>query len=72
MFTIEVRVNGTLISHVCGRNTGTVPDKGDSYAYELYSPETQEVIRGTTCHHRSDGLNALAGKILTKHRKSLI
>ena len=70
MFTIEVRINGSLISHVYGRNTGTTPDKGDAYEYELYTPESRAVVKGVVHHRREEGINALAGKILTKHRKS--
>lgn len=67
MFTVEIKINGTLINHIYGHNEG--PAKGgkfqeDKYRYELYQVETKGVRNGTVTHYRPDGINALVVAIL--------
>ena len=75
MFTIELRVNGTLVTHVYGRNVTDernergvgaqdVANGADVYDYELYETESRRVTNGTVTHKRNDGIRALAAKIL--------
>lgn len=67
MFTVEIRVNGTLISHLCGHNEGH--DKGDwwNYSYQFYTldKDKEKPKTGTVKHRRGkDSMNVLVGKIL--------
>jgi hypothetical protein len=72
MFTIEIKINGSLIGHIYGRNTTAElycanPEKStveDYYKYEYYEPETRELIRGDIKHIRADGIRPLIIKIL--------
>ena len=69
MFTVELRVNGTLINHIYGRKVTdnfTVPkgDNRDRYMFELYAPESREVQKGTVLHDRDSGIRELVRAIL--------
>jgi hypothetical protein len=65
MFTVEIKINGTLINHIYGRNEGPSHDGlGDQYRYELYEVETRQVNNGRVTHKRSDGINKLVAAIL--------
>lgn len=65
MFTVEIKINGSLIGHIYGHNEGDSPDgKGDKYRYEYYEPETREVRNGNVVHRRSDGIRKLVAAIL--------
>jgi hypothetical protein len=65
MFTVEIRVNGTLIVHVYGRNAGDArkPDF-KHYFYELYRTEDRKVITGSVEYKRETGIEALIVNIL--------
>jgi hypothetical protein len=70
MFTVEIRINGTLINHIYGHNEGDSTKPGeDSYRYELYEVETRKVTNGTVTHARRNGINALIRDILTDSEK---
>jgi hypothetical protein len=64
MFTIEVKINGSLISHIYGRNIGDGPDGASQYAYEYYEPEIRKVVKGEVFHARGEGIRSLVQKIL--------
>ena len=65
MFTVEIKINGSLINHIYGHNEGSSPDgRGDQYRYELYEVETRAVKNGRVTHKRSDGINKLVAAIL--------
>lgn len=65
MFTIEIRINGTLVAHIYGRNLNKTPHGDFEYGYEYYSPELpSSVIKGIVCHDRGKGINPLITKIL--------
>jgi len=65
MFTIEMRVNGTLIAHVYGRNVGDGRSEGlTQYFYELYRAGNRKLITGDVEHKRENGIEALVVKIL--------
>lgn len=68
MFTVEVRINGSLISHIYGHNEGPSPTgkfQEDVYTYELYEVESRNVRNGQVTHYRPNGINALIGMILS-------
>jgi len=71
MFTVEIRINGSLIIHIYGRNYGKSPKGGSEYeyGYEYYSPELHKVVKGIILHDRDAGVNPLIGKILEDVRK---
>ena len=64
MFTVEIRINGTLISHIHGHNEMEVVDGKDRYSFEHYAVESRKVKRGEVWHDRNDGIDALVAKIL--------
>lgn len=68
MFTVEIKINGSLIAHVYGYNK-SVPGPKDSYYYELYSPEKHSLEKGQVTHLRSDGILALVETILHDAQK---
>jgi hypothetical protein len=65
MFTVEIRINGSLIGHVYGRNKGDNNDGTSSYEYEYYEPEQRKVKKGKVDHRRMDGAVPLVVKILS-------
>jgi hypothetical protein len=64
MFTVEIKVNGSLIGHIYGRNMSGDKDGKCWYNYEYYEPETRHVMKGTVPHKREDGIRALVTTIL--------
>lgn len=64
MFTVEIRINGTLISHIYGRNIAPLPNGKSRYEYEYYEAESRKVQTGTVEHRREDGLRSLVTEIL--------
>jgi len=65
MFTVEIKINGSLINHIYGHNEGPSSVRGnDAYRYELYEVETRSIRNGNVNHDRKDGINALVAKIL--------
>lgn len=73
MFTFEVRINGSLISHVYGRNVGPDDDGKTRYAYEYYEAESRKVSSGHVAYRSEEGIRGLLVTILndikTPHRK---
>lgn len=67
MFTVEIRINGSLINHIYGHNEGpssTGKYQEDLYSYELYEVDSRNVRNGQVAHYRPDGINSLLVKIL--------
>ena len=69
MFTIEIKINGSMIGHIYGRNIGYTEDCGPNehmmnYTYEYYEPETREIKSGRVKHERTDGARRLVQLIL--------
>jgi hypothetical protein len=66
MFTIEIKINGSMIGHIYGHNEGLAPEgKGETvYRWEYYRTESRELQNGTALHKRGDGIEALVCKIL--------
>jgi len=65
MFTVEIRINGTLIAHVYGRNVGSGSKQGlTHYYYELYRTGNRNLITGDVEHKRDNGIEALIVKVL--------
>ena len=69
MFTVEIKINGTLIGHIYGHNTGDQVEGKTVYNWHYYSTEEQDVSRGHILHKREDGINALVAAILGKVSK---
>lgn len=65
MFTVEIRINGSMISHIYGRNVSESQTSGKHvYDFEYYQPETRKIQKGQVEHNRSDGINSLISSIL--------
>lgn len=74
MFTTEIKINGSMIIHIYGRNLGCNLDHQKyikqldtctcDYTYELYQVEDRGLIKGKITHKRSDGIKSLLIKIL--------
>jgi len=66
MFSVELRVNGSLIGHIYGRNVTQQSSRKeeDEYAYEYYEPEQALLIKGRVSHSRPNGLRRLVQLIL--------
>lgn len=73
MFNVEIRVNGTMIGHIYGRNITPATKQGvglDLYTWEYYKPESRTVVKGVVSHDRDAGIEKLVGKILLEVTKS--
>jgi hypothetical protein len=68
MFTCEIRINGTMVGHIYGRNTKDV-EGGTLYNFEYYAPEARSTKHGNVVHRRSDGIEKLVAAILTEATK---
>lgn len=70
MFTVEIRINGSLVSHIYGVNVthecAVNDSKGDCYECQVYDVEKRASRDVSVRHHRRDGINALVAKILNK------
>lgn len=64
MFTVEVRINGSLIAHISGHNKEELMDGSCAYSYELYEVESKRISTGSVNHSRQDGILPLVAKIL--------
>jgi len=67
MFTVEVRVNGTLIVHVYGRNVSGAPSgRPNEYHYDLVelSQDSRSAIDGRVSHVPDKGITELVRLIL--------
>ena len=65
MFTVEIKINGSLISHIYGHNEGDLLDGTSLYRYEYYETETRKVRNGKVAHKRNAGIRELINTILT-------
>lgn len=63
MFTIEIKINGSMIAHIYGRNQGSTLD-GDLYCYEYYEMKERRVVNGEVTHRRELGIRPLITAIL--------
>ena len=64
MFSVEIRVNGAIISIIYGRNVELADDGDNIYDYEYYQPEIGSLLKGTVKHSRAEGLTKLVYTIL--------
>lgn len=64
MFTVEIKINGSLIGHIYGRNTGEYKGSKVKYDYEYYEPEEPGVRKGQVFHSRESGIRPLIAAIL--------
>jgi len=70
MFTAEIKINGTLIGHVYGRNLDETKNGRDHYTFEYYAPENPgDVVTGKVWHKYDDGMRKLLIKILQEVEK---
>jgi len=68
MFSVEIKINGSMIQHIHGHNEGFI-DSGkrfdtSKYTYDVYDVESHKLKKGEVIHDRSDGIGKLIGKIL--------
>ena len=68
MFSVEIKINGSLIQHIYGHNEGLVEGgkrfDTSKYTYDVYDVEDHKLKKGEIIHDRSDGIGKLIGKIL--------
>lgn len=67
MFSIEIKINGSMIAHIYGHNEGTYNSAGETqYSYELYEVNKGEkaLKYGGVEHIRNEGIFTLIKKIL--------
>lgn len=65
MFTAEIRINGTLLTHIYGHNSGlTDAKRRHIYDVTCYSVETQKTATFQVNHERKLGINKLLSQIL--------
>ena len=65
MFSVEIKINSELITHIYGHNEGETATGETKYLYRFYAPEEKPCLReGYVLHLRGDGINKLIGKIL--------
>ena len=64
MFTVEIRINGSMIGHIYGRNVGEVGKGKHEYHYEYYEPENRTVVKNTVVHDRKKSIRKLITTIL--------
>lgn len=71
MFTAEIRVNGSLVAHLYGRNVEVLSDGQCEYDYEYYEVDHpgQLLKIGSVAHDQEDGIAALVSKILAHQNK---
>lgn len=70
MFTLEIRINGTMLVHVYGHNEGEINDANQTkYRYELYRLDSREVVNGEVWHYRHEGIEPLIASILMDVKK---
>ena len=65
MLTADLRVNGVLVAHVYIRNLMDRVGQVDTYAFEIYRPESGVIKTGTVTHNRDNGAEDLIVKVLT-------
>jgi len=66
MFTVELKINGSLIGHIYGQNKGEDISGKTKYDYDYYDVDRREQTKGTLLFRREDGIRALIAAILTK------
>lgn len=64
MFTVEIKINGSLIAHVYGVNQTVLPTGLTRYGYEVYEVASRKVTTGTVEHLRLAGIVPLISTIL--------
>lgn len=68
MFSVEIKINGSMIAHIYGHNTMKFNDSGETiYDYELYEVNSKKGLReGFVAHKRGEGIFELIKKICAK------
>lgn len=72
MFSVEIRINGEMISHIYGHNIKHLKGDWFMYDYQFYSMDNdkKKFKQGTVKHRRNkDSINILIGKILSDVKK---
>ena len=76
MFSVEVRINGSMIGHIYGHNEGFTNNskKYDecNYTYQYYDVQEGIVYSGEVKHERQDGIEELLKRILQKQCRSKV
>lgn len=69
MFTVEIKINGFMISHIYGHNESQQNKAGETrYTFEYYEIESRKLQTGEVWHKREDGIDKLIGKILSARK----
>lgn len=70
VFTVEIKVNGTLVGHINGENVSDI--KGlSTYNYEYYEVDSiaLKLVNGRVKHNHKNGIRALIKKVLEDMEK---
>jgi len=68
MFTLEIKINGTMVGHIYGHNESAKNCNGETrYYFEYCKPETRKIYHGDIFHKREDGIEKLISKILEEY-----
>jgi len=68
MFSVEIKINGRLVTHIYGHNATAFPtDEGlNYYEYELYKVNHGGLTSGSVTHAAEEGIEKLVQLILSK------
>ena len=69
MFTVEIKINGSMIGHIYGHNKADIANGVCRYEYEYYQPELRKMVCGEVTHARDDGIRELISMILNDVNK---
>lgn len=64
MLTVEIKVNGVLISHIYAYNKDKKPKGINKYYYEYYKVGKYQITQGEVKHNYEDGIEKLVELIL--------
>jgi hypothetical protein len=67
MFTVEIKINGNLITHIYGYNAQDLPKPGTcSYEVDVYKVASRKLEKFHIIHARENDIEVLIEKILKK------
>jgi len=73
MFSVEIKINGRILSCINCQNITTLIDNIDKdlYEYECYTYK-KDLIKSKITHDRSEGIHKLIAKILNQVSKKIL
>ena len=68
MFTVEIKINGSMIAHIYGVNKGELPNGKTRYEYDYYDVEKRHTETAVINFQREDGIRKLIAAILSNNK----